>query len=227
MVIISTSAVEVSIQAVSPALILSVPTSCGAVRAGGAGAAASAEAAVVAAAGVSAWAHAVCAQAPRAHRASRGMSLVVNKISSVPVQLSWIAVASFSAVQMRSNLTSSVTCLGDELNRVFPTAVDLGAAARASKPSDLGDRHPGHPRATECLANVVELGRLMVAVTDFIAIRPPRCHISPAHHHSSKASAVPPRIACVNSELDIYVAPRRAWVHQFGATPARLGAECS
>ena len=50
MVIISTSAVEVSIQAVSPALILSVPTSTGSVGAGGvleasaAGAAASAPA---------------------------------------------------------------------------------------------------------------------------------------------------------------------------------------
>lgn len=72
MVIIKTKAVEVSIQAVSPALILSVVTRIGAVGAGGAGAAAASAAA--AGAGVSAAGAAAGAEVDAAGAAAAGMS---------------------------------------------------------------------------------------------------------------------------------------------------------
>src|SRR5258708_22308105 len=75
MVIINTKAVEVSIQAVSPELILSVPMSCGSVGAAGAAAASAAAGAAESAAGAEACAaDGVVAGVSSAHTA--GMEIV-------------------------------------------------------------------------------------------------------------------------------------------------------
>src|SRR5258708_39788642 len=74
MVIINTKAVEVSIQAVSPELILSVPMSCGSVGAAGAAASAAAGAAESAAGAEACAADGVVAGVSSAHTA--GMEIV-------------------------------------------------------------------------------------------------------------------------------------------------------
>lgn len=115
MVIINTRAVDVSIQAVSPALILSRATSCGSVGAGGAVVAAAGAAAAgtdideagAGAVGVSA-AQTACADSVLAASTIKRNNVVINAISPEP-DVSQIALASRSPVRMRTTCESSDT----------------------------------------------------------------------------------------------------------------------
>src|SRR5579864_4681372 len=174
MVIIRTSAVEVSIHAVSPALILSAPTSSGAVGAAAAGA--------------------VCPAAtpshnPAATTSTRRRTLLLKTVSSRVSQRGRIllagayphdlgelshedlAVAHFAGARGLHDGVDHLlgegvgnrdldAGLGYELDGVLRAPVHLGVAALPAETAHLADREAPHPDIAQNVAHLIQAVRL-------------------------------------------------------------------